>query len=640
MKKSSLRMLTALVFIIALAAPAFAEHLDDYYRAAFGQQPGSALEKAVLSATPEAAGAPHCGTPLKHGLSRDWNKLEPATQKALAKEVAAPTLPNSVTSSGGHFTIHYTASGTGAPDIDGINTYTGLGLTSTAAWANKVGDAFETAYTYYSGLGYHMPPNIPYDVYLISLTSASEYGVTTDITRVASSGYPYASSSFIEIDKDFTDPIFRTSHGGPYTPLQSLQITSAHEFHHAIQYGYNFYFDIWYAEATSTWFEDELYDGVNQNYNYLAAWFNNSNLSLDTSVSLSNGGGYGRWIFNRYLAENHTAAVIRSFWEKLAPLDPASHSVNSTGDIDMAPVLDSVLSASYNGTLGADFLGFAKRTYTRDWSSHSGDIGKIPTYSPATSYSFYPVNSASVVTPSVTLPHYSFAYYKFTPSGINFALTIAKTSGIKATLFKKVGGNISEVAANNIDGTSYSVSGFSSLNPAADEVTLLLANTTDVDNHQANFSTDGSSQPVTEPTGGSVYKANGSNNNTGTSSSSGGGGCFIATAAYGSYLHPHVQQLRHFRDEFLLTNAPGRSFVALYYRTSPPLADFISRHPFLRGVARLLLTPLVVVVAHPPAAALFLLLIIGAVIAPLLRRIVAARSHAHASVIHTPSSRF
>ena len=38
-----------------------------------------------------------------------------------------------------------------------------------------------------------------------------------------------------------------------------------------------------------------------------------------------------------------------------------------------------------------------------------------------------------------------------------------------------------------------------------------------------------------------------------------GSGCFVATAAYGSYLDPHVEALRNFRDEQLLTNAPGRS---------------------------------------------------------------------------------
>jgi hypothetical protein len=79
----------------------------------------------------------------------------------------------------------------------------------------------------------------------------------------------------------------------------------------------------------------------------------------------------------------------------------------------------------------------------------------------------------------------------------------------------------------------------------------------------------------------------------------GGSGCFIATAAYGSYLDPHVATLRDFRDRCLLTNEAGRAFVSAYYRYSPALAGYIGRHGTLAFVTRLALTPVVYAVRYP-----------------------------------------
>ncbi len=68
--------------------------------------------------------------------------------------------------------------------------------------------------------------------------------------------------------------------------------------------------------------------------------------------------------------------------------------------------------------------------------------------------------------------------------------------------------------------------------------------------------------------------------------------CFIATAAYGSSMEPHVKVLREFRDRFLLSTRAGRAFVDLYYAYSPTVADFIANHDTLQVVVRWSLLPL------------------------------------------------
>jgi len=90
----------------------------------------------------------------------------------------------------------------------------------------------------------------------------------------------------------------------------------------------------------------------------------------------------------------------------------------------------------------------------------------------------------------------------------------------------------------------------------------------------------------------------------------GGGGCFIATAAYGSIMHPYVKALREFRDLHLLTNAPGRAFVDLYYKYSPPIANVIRDSEHLKFVARIVLMPLILFVVFPYASTVILITLI------------------------------
>jgi len=73
-------------------------------------------------------------------------------------------------------------------------------------------------------------------------------------------------------------------------------------------------------------------------------------------------------------------------------------------------------------------------------------------------------------------------------------------------------------------------------------------------------------------------------------------GCFIATAAYGSDMNPHVWKLRIFRDQYLHGSAVGDQFVDLYYTYSPYVADFIVQHEWAKTATRMLLWPVVTMV--------------------------------------------
>ena len=77
---------------------------------------------------------------------------------------------------------------------------------------------------------------------------------------------------------------------------------------------------------------------------------------------------------------------------------------------------------------------------------------------------------------------------------------------------------------------------------------------------------------------------------------SNGGGCLIATAAFGSELDPHVQQLRELRDNTVLQTESGSVFMTgfnqFYYSFSPIIADYERENPAFKEAVKLTLTPL------------------------------------------------
>ena len=67
-------------------------------------------------------------------------------------------------------------------------------------------------------------------------------------------------------------------------------------------------------------------------------------------------------------------------------------------------------------------------------------------------------------------------------------------------------------------------------------------------------------------------------------SGSGGSKCFIATACYGTEFHPHIHELRLFRENVLKPTRFGRKFVQIYEKLSPQFACIVSRKKSLRVI--------------------------------------------------------
>lgn len=83
---------------------------------------------------------------------------------------------------------------------------------------------------------------------------------------------------------------------------------------------------------------------------------------------------------------------------------------------------------------------------------------------------------------------------------------------------------------------------------------------------------------------------------TATITQPGGPGCLIATAAFGSEIAPQVQDLREYRDEFVMSTFAGKNFVkafnAFYYSWSPYVAQAEYDNPALRSIIKTAIYPL------------------------------------------------
>ena len=210
---------------------------------------------------------------------------------------------------------------------------------ATQDYVDKVARVAQSVLTTYADAGYRAPEadgsaggNGLLDIYLSDLGTQGLYGYCDSDDTPTDPG-PYDAPAFCAFDNDYQE--FPN-----HTPLENLQVTAAHELFHAVQFAYDYYEDAWFMEATATWAEDELYDDVNDNLQYLAE----SPLSQPgSSMDHFEDYGvrqYGDWIFFRYLSERFANAegglptIVRKMWELAdgAKGGPDEYSIRAVSD--------------------------------------------------------------------------------------------------------------------------------------------------------------------------------------------------------------------------------------------------------------------------------------------------------------------
>lgn len=240
---------------------------------------------------------------------------------------------------GQRFCLHWVTSGTDAPPNQAW-------VDRTLAEMNKVYRAEVI------DLGYRGPTSDRtasnnggdgrFDVYLKDVGSKGYYGYCAP-EQLVGSGRSYYG--FCVLDDDFAQSQF----GAP--PANSLAVTAAHEFFHAIQFNYDAAEDPWFMESTATWMEEQVADAVNDNRQYLPqSSVARPAVPLDRFDDGTGVTQYGNWTWWQYLSERLGRSVVERVWVQ------ASQYPGEGGKSSL-PAMRSVLASE--GTLAKRFASYA-----------------------------------------------------------------------------------------------------------------------------------------------------------------------------------------------------------------------------------------------------------------------------------------
>ena len=271
-----------------------------------------------------------CGFLPALELRLAYPNLPAHLQKLAAPLLQKPKRQYSVKSPSGHFTLYYDLTGYNkVPAKDSLKNGIPDYIDSAAVILDHVWDVE------INQLGYNPPPDStgkPVQSYPVYFSAMGYYGVTNfnldeDIPSLPGQNY----ASYLELHNNFAGGGFATN------GLDALKVTAAHEFHHAIQLGYQLRWsgDAWspeipdrfFMEMTSTFMEDYVYDYVNDYVQYVdrflpVADFRPFNITDGNTE-------YANALYLKMLAKVHGVNIIRKIWEKIVHY-PALQAIDLT----------------------------------------------------------------------------------------------------------------------------------------------------------------------------------------------------------------------------------------------------------------------------------------------------------------------
>ena len=292
------------------------------------------LPDATTSTTAPATGAPVDLTLALRDLSMTRSDLAPADRAEAQSYLARPTdgaddelgdgytVPEATPLCSTAVCVHYVTTSRDRvsradADHDGVPDYVELALSTV--------DGIHRTYV---EAGYRAPKpdgqrggDPRTDVYLVNVGDQGYYGYCSSDESTPRTG-PRDVAAFCVLDNDYAETAFDS-----HPPRENLQVTAAHEYFHAVQFAYDYTEDGWLMEASATWAEDELFDDVDDNVQYLA-----ESPITDPRYSMDEFGGqysYGAWIFFRYLTEHFPTTegglptLVRDIWRRADSTDGA-----------------------------------------------------------------------------------------------------------------------------------------------------------------------------------------------------------------------------------------------------------------------------------------------------------------------------